>query len=202
MKWWMTAMTAVSVVGVLLLPGVRRHEPAVDASMLPRVNEALPNTNEALTVRPIAATHIESVKADTNENLVVVSRPPMVKPISLTDPAPAAAAGSPSGAANSPSNDSAPASTTVETRPVTITGCLEADHDRLLLKDTAGLAAPKSRSWKSGFFKKSSASIELVEPTHVLKLASYDGQRVSVSGTLDDREMHVHSVQRVETSCR
>jgi hypothetical protein len=171
-KWWMTSLTAVSVVGVLLLPGVRRREPTVDASNWP--------TNEALTVRPIAATRIEPARPlEANENLVVVSRPAMVKQAS--EPAPAA---------------------TVETKPVTMTGCLEADHERLVLKDATGAAAPRSRNWKSGFLKKQSASIALIEPTHVLNLASYDGARVSVSGTLDEREMRVHSVQRVERSCR
>jgi len=197
-KWWMTALTAVSVAGVLLLPGIRRHEPAVDASTWP--------TNEAVTVRPGFATHIEPARPiETNEDLVVVSRPAMVKPIVNPEPTPASATTSASAApattASAPAGEPAVAPTIVDARPVTITGCLDVDHERLLLKDTSGAAAPKSRSWKSGFFKKSSASIELIEPTHVLKLSTYDGQRVSVSGTLDDREMHVHSVQRVDRAC-
>jgi hypothetical protein len=192
----MTAVTMVSVVGVLMLPGVRRHEPKVDASNWP--------TNEALTVRPIAATSIEPARPlEANENLVVVSRPAMAKQLASSEPPAAAAtnAANVTATTNDTANEPAPA-TRVETKPVTMTGCLEADRERLLLKNATGAAAPKSRSWKSGFLKKQSASIELVEPTHVLKLASYDGQRVSVSGTLDDREMHVHSVQRVEASCR
>jgi len=193
----MTALTAVSVVGVVLLPGVRRREPIVNASTWP--------TNEALTVRPIAAAGIESARAlEANENLVVVSRPAVAKPLASSEP-PAAAATSANAApalmTNTAATEPAPAAK-IETKPVTMTGCLEAETERLLLKDASGAAAPKSRSWKSGFLKKGSAPIELIEPTHVLKLASYDGQRVSVSGTLDDRELHVHSVQRVEASCR
>ena len=86
--------------------------------------------------------------------------------------------------------------------PVTITGCLErADETTFRLKDTVGADAPKSRSWKSGFLKKGSASIEVVDAAHRLKLLDHVGQKVSVTGTLVDREMQVRSLQRVATSC-
>ena len=86
--------------------------------------------------------------------------------------------------------------------PVTITGCLErADETTFRLKDTIGADAPKSRSWKSGFLKRNAASIELVDAAHRLKLPDHVGQKVSVTGTLVDREMQVRSLQRVATSC-
>ena len=86
--------------------------------------------------------------------------------------------------------------------PVTITGCLErADETTFRLKDTIGVDAPKSRSWKSGFLRKSSASIEVVDAEHRLKLPDHVGQKVSVTGTLVDHEMQVRSLQRVATSC-
>jgi len=85
---------------------------------------------------------------------------------------------------------------------VTITGCLErADETTFRLKDTVGEDAPKSRSWKSGFLKKGSASIEVVDAAHRLKLPDHVGQKVTVTGTLVDREMQVRSLQRVATSC-
>ncbi len=56
--------------------------------------------------------------------------------------------------------------------------------------------APKSRSWKSGFIKKGSAKVDLIDATNRLNLASHVGYRVSVSGTLTDREMQVRSVAR------
>jgi len=85
---------------------------------------------------------------------------------------------------------------------VTITGCLEqADETTFRLKDTVGADAPKSRSWKSGFLKKAPASIEVVDAAQRLKLPDHVGQRVSVTGTLVDREMQVRSLQRVATSC-
>jgi hypothetical protein len=85
--------------------------------------------------------------------------------------------------------------------PVTITGCLERDDETFRLKDTTGTNAPKSRSWKSGFLKKGSASIEVVDASHRLKLTDHVGKRVSVTGVLVDREMQVRSLQRVAASC-
>jgi hypothetical protein len=84
---------------------------------------------------------------------------------------------------------------------VTLTGCLERDDKTFRLKDTSGEAAPKSRSWKTGFLKKSSASLEVIDAAHTLKLPSHVGQRVSVTGVVADREMRVRSLQRVAASC-
>ncbi len=85
---------------------------------------------------------------------------------------------------------------------VTITGCLErADETTFRLKDTMGADAPKARSWKSGFLKRGSASIEVVDAAHRLQLPDHVGQKVSVTGTLVDREMQVRSLQRVAASC-
>jgi hypothetical protein len=84
---------------------------------------------------------------------------------------------------------------------VTITGCLERTDETFRLKDTTGAGAPKARSWKSGFLKKGSASIDVVDASKRLNLRNHVGQRVSVTGTLVDREMHVRSVQRVSASC-
>ena len=85
--------------------------------------------------------------------------------------------------------------------PVTIVGCLERDDERFKLKDTTGEDAPKARSWKSGFLRKSSASVVVTDPSNRAKLPSHVGQRVSITGMLVDREMQVRSLQRVSTSC-
>ena len=84
---------------------------------------------------------------------------------------------------------------------VTITGCLERDDKTFRLKDALGEDAPKSRSWKSGFLKKSPASIEVVDASHSLKLPNHVGQRVSVTGVIVDREIQVRSLHRVAASC-
>jgi hypothetical protein len=84
---------------------------------------------------------------------------------------------------------------------VTITGCVANDEATFWLKDTSGADAPKSRNWKSGFLKKRPAPIELLDATHALRLPNYVGQRVAATGTLVNREMRAHSLQRVATSC-
>jgi hypothetical protein len=94
-----------------------------------------------------------------------------------------------------------PVATALKATPVTVTGCLERTEDTFRLKDTAGADVPKSRSWKSGFLKKGSAPIALVDATHSLRLADQVGRRVSVTGTLVDREMRVRSLHRVAPSC-
>ncbi len=89
-----------------------------------------------------------------------------------------------------------------EPTAVTITGCLEHEDDGTFrLEKTAGADAPKSRSWKSGFLKKRSAKIEVVDAANKLKLSNQVGQRVSVQGLLVDREMRARSLQRVSGSC-
>ena len=88
-----------------------------------------------------------------------------------------------------------------ESAPVTITGCLERSDETFRLKDTSGADAPRSRSWKSAFLKKGNASIDVVDATNRLKMDDYVGQRVSLTGTLVEREMQARRVQRVASSC-
>jgi hypothetical protein len=84
---------------------------------------------------------------------------------------------------------------------VTITGCLEQDDDIFKLKDTEGTDAPQSRSWKTGFLKKRSATITVVDAAHRWKLEKHIGERISVTGSLVDREMQLKQLSRVTTSC-
>ena len=80
---------------------------------------------------------------------------------------------------------------------ITITGCLQHDDGEFRLKDTVGANAPRARSWKSGFLKKSAASVEIVDSADRLRLPTHVGQKVSITGVLQDREMRARSVQRV-----
>ena len=100
-----------------------------------------------------------------------------------------------------PAVELASRSSAAKMAPVTVTGCLERDDEGFRLKDTTGVNAPKSRSWKTGFLKKGSASIEVVDASHRLKLTDHVGQRISVTGVLVDREMQGRSLQRVAASC-
>jgi hypothetical protein len=85
---------------------------------------------------------------------------------------------------------------------VTVVGCLEEDGAAFKLTDTTGADAPKARSWKSGFLKKGAAPVKLVGSSNALSLASHLGRRVSVTGTLANREMHAHAMHRVSGSCK
>jgi hypothetical protein len=95
-------------------------------------------------------------------------------------------------------NDVKPAS---DTGVVTISGCLEQDDDTFRLKDTEGLNAPKARSWKSGFLKKGTAKVEIVDASNRLRLQNHVGKRVSVTGQLHEKEMLASSVRRIASSC-
>jgi hypothetical protein len=85
--------------------------------------------------------------------------------------------------------------------PVTIEGCLVQDNDTYRLKHTSGEDAPKGRSWKSGFLHRGAKTLDVVDARHRLNLAGHAGQRVSVVGVLDDRELRGTSIKRVGGAC-
>ncbi len=85
---------------------------------------------------------------------------------------------------------------------VTMTGCLEKHGDGFRLTDTSGEEAPKARSWKSMFLKKATASVDLVDAAHLTTPAKHVGERVRVTGALDDRRMQLRSLTRIADSCR
>jgi len=95
----------------------------------------------------------------------------------------------------------APAASAAKEPPASITGCLARGDRGFMLKDTEGAAAPKSRSWKSGFLKRSASSVMLNDSGNASHLADHVGQRVSVTGPLSDREMRVVSVRKLAASC-
>jgi hypothetical protein len=84
----------------------------------------------------------------------------------------------------------------------TVSGCLTFDDGNYRLKDVTGADAPKSRSWKSGFLRKRSATIDVRDANHSLGLANYVGKRVEATGTLLERELQVRSLERLADSCR
>ena len=85
--------------------------------------------------------------------------------------------------------------------PATIVGCLERDADTFWLKNVSGTDAPKSRSWKSGFLRKKSSNVALVDRGGLSnRLATYVGRRIETTGALSDREMHVKTL-RVLGAC-
>jgi len=102
-----------------------------------------------------------------------------------------------------PAPASAPSTESAALAQVTITGCLEisANEDRFRLADTDGAGAPKSRSWRTGFLKKRSATVDLVGPSETLALEKQVGKRVAATGVLLSRELKVTSMRVVSPSC-
>jgi hypothetical protein len=84
---------------------------------------------------------------------------------------------------------------------VTIEGCLAQDHEAFRLKNTSGEDAPKGRTWKSGFLHKGSKNIDVVDSRHRLNLSRHVGERVSVSGMLEDKELRGTSLKRIAGTC-
>jgi hypothetical protein len=86
--------------------------------------------------------------------------------------------------------------------PLTITGCLDRDGDEFRLTNAAGVGVPKTRSWKSGFLKKSNASaITVVDSSRHSRLQDHLGQQVSVTGMLVNREMQIGTLRSLSESC-
>jgi hypothetical protein len=140
----------------------------------PVVSQASPTTSDA---RPNAA------NVSTGKTPAVVS----VKPATMESAAKTSAP--------KPTADARDAA------PITVTGCLELDGQSFQLQDTSGADTPKLRSWRSGFLKKRPSPIEVIDPSSSLKLRSYVGQRVAVTGTLVQREMRARSLRRAAGSC-
>jgi hypothetical protein len=82
-----------------------------------------------------------------------------------------------------------------------IEGCLIQDANQFQLKNTSGEDAPKGRSWKSGFLHRSAKTVDVVDQSHRLNLARHVGERVTITGRLDDRELQGTSLMRVAESC-
>jgi hypothetical protein len=86
---------------------------------------------------------------------------------------------------------------------VTITGCLEVsvDQDDFRLTDTEGANAPRSRSWRTGFLRKRSAPVALIEPPDRLALQTHVGRRVAATGLLTSHDLKVSTLRVVGPSC-
>jgi hypothetical protein len=83
----------------------------------------------------------------------------------------------------------------------TISGCLERSRSKFRLTDMIGEHAPKSRSWKTGFFRKGSAKLDLIAETDRLKFEPHVGYRVDVTGALFKKVMHARSLNPTPARC-
>jgi hypothetical protein len=162
-------------------------------SMEPAAPPARLEPKKSIQPKPATAAVVRTSAADTSIETATSVESARVAAAEPVSSAPKTDATAPKAAATE--------STNVAVTSVTITGCLANDEETFWLKDTSGADAPKSRNWKSGFLRKRPAPIELLDATHALRLPSYVGQRVAATGTLVNREMRAHSLQRVGSSC-
>jgi len=127
---------------------------------------------------------------------------PLVDPRPVRTPQPEAVlAAAPAPPPVAPPVEQPAADAAVELSAVTLAGCLEQDDESFVLKNTSGEEAPRKRSWKMGFLKKSSADVEVIDDTHRLPLMTHVGQRVNLTGTLVDRELQVHRLETIAGDC-
>lgn len=205
----MAAMTVMAVVIALALLTTRRPTPlAVSASSMtplapssstPLLDET-PTSTAVVSTKGVAAaqTQAGATAAKPRSTDPAVALPRGSRPTKAPTPEPASTAAS-SGSSSITSVERRPADVQGPV-PVTIMGCLVLDEDIFWLKDTTGADAPKSRSWRSGFLRKRSTSIELLDATHT-GLSRYVGQRVAATGALVDHQLGVRSVEPVAGAC-
>jgi hypothetical protein len=199
-------LVVFGVVATVILIAAREPSRAYIATVQVQPDKA---TAEALAKRPPAQNTL-SVGAAPAARFAAATTPARApeesaaKKAPTSKPLPAGAPPTRLAADTSPMSalhESAPNTLVPAPAAVTITGCLERHDETFRLKDTTGVDAPKSRSWRSGFLKKGLASIEVLDAANKLKLTDHIGQRVSVTGVLVDREIQVRSLQRIAASC-
>jgi hypothetical protein len=184
---------AIILLGTTTLVACQRSQPVDAAAKEPEPELQLDTTALAQTaeIKPAQPRKpIATAKAAAAPKAMDVTA---AKP---ADPAPAAAA--------APVLESRPVAAKQDEEQsvaTTLTGCLVHDDDMFQLKDTDGAHAPKARSWKSGFIKRGSAKVVVVDPTNRLKLAGHVGHRISVSGTLTEREIEARWINATSERC-
>jgi len=207
------AMIAVAVVAtvVLIVRFAARHAATAAAK-----------TQQAAVSAPPAAPSAAPAPAPP-QHPRLASKPAAEKHVAEKAPAPAAKSAKPANApssgtssnmlivANGPAPAPAPAiaptaadaASQAHQTPVTITGCLETtvEETEFRLTDTEGADVPKSRSWKSGFLKKSATPVALVGFSDPAPLKKLVGRRVSATGMLTSGELHLRSYKPAGASC-
>jgi hypothetical protein len=204
--------TSFVVVG-LALPGNPPAPKVAQTTPLQLLNQptAAPATAQPLQAAPVpqasVSTTITAVSPAPVRKPPTKTVAPKPQPIHPAEPAKAsgtvAAAAAPAEAAPARSAALAPAAATVGPPPVTITGCLEmsVDETEFRLTDTEGVEAPKARSWRTGFLKKHSSSIALVELPDAHALQPQVGKRVAATGVLAGGSLKLSALRVVTASC-
>jgi hypothetical protein len=187
--WW-AAFGVVCVAGVVLLVGIprssERRAPAQITENEAQDNAALPppDTLKQLPRTSVTTGAGRSAKSATSLTSSRVAEPSAKRSVEKTTP-----------------QNSTPNVAAQILAPIAIQGCLQAGNEGFWLKDTSGADAPASRSWRTGFLKKRSTSVEVVDASESLGLANYLGQRVAATGSLTNRRLQLRSLHRVAGSC-
>jgi hypothetical protein len=226
---WRKAVLGFAVVCVAAAMMLMTDRQPVPAEGRPRVETSIdaiqvvaPVVAEPAPTPPAPQTTARPVAARPAATKPAAAKPAATKPAAATAAAAIPAAATPAAvavghtavtaepAAKPPVDSPAPAPETAgaviatakaQGEAATIIGCLELDDDTFRLKDTEGENAPKARSWRSGFLRRSSARLNVVDASNRLQLSTHVGHRVSLTGTLVEREMHARSVKMVADSC-
>ena len=105
---------------------------------------------------------------------------------------------------SAPAKASTPAKTTAPAQraSASLTGCLHADGDKLMLSDLEGKQVPKGRSWKTAYIVKTDKDVEVDGTSSTVNLTAQIGHRVTITGTRDgERHFKAQSVKQVSQSC-
>jgi hypothetical protein len=75
-------------------------------------------------------------------------------------------------------------------KTVTVTGCVKHGGERntYVLTKVEGADAPKSRGWKTGYILKRRSNLDVVAAASSVRLKDHVGRRVSVTGTVEDKD--------------
>jgi hypothetical protein len=213
----------VLMVAVMLVVAYRPSQPGAAASVAvqpeidaPGADVAMPRFETQEIVRPIAisepaepadATATSSRKSKTTAVVATKGAPsesvketPRAVAPPAVDAVATASAMEPASAAGA---ESRVAEHVEQRAAVTISGCVETGvtDNTFRLTDTGGTDAPKSRSWRSGFLRKRTAPVALIDTANALRLQKYVGRRISATGLLMNREMQVQSLLPAGASC-
>jgi hypothetical protein len=211
--WRRKAILAIAVVCVAaaaILMAARQPFPAEDQ---PRVETSIVAAHTEAPVVAKPAPRVRATQTDTRKpaasgarTVTTAAAKPAATGTSATPIAGAAASiGSTAELATRPAGESPARAPRTEAAAqgevATISGCLEFDDDTFRLTDTEGENAPKARSWRSGFIRRSSARVDVVDASNRLGLPTHVGHRVSITGMLVEREMQARSVKMVADTC-
>jgi hypothetical protein len=179
----------------------REQVPSAAAARMRTSDTAAMNTTTAESPHTTAVEPTQPVDAIPHANAIRHASP-RLPGNSASIPKLAVAADSTPKVAPTPHEDSLTGSDIVDNGAVTISGCLQVADDSFWLRNTSGADAPKSRSWKSGFLKKHTQSVQVVAANRTLQLSNYVAQRVTATGSLGNGTIQARSLERVAGSCQ